>query len=327
MGVGDKVDVSKFLVAWEQSMSTFEVSERMGRTRKSVVSTACRLRKAGYKVKYMEKHQDMNRAAIRSEAAHLRNQRRYRGVADTLTAEFFIQRKHSNVAALARETGFNRKTVQRYLESHNLTDLLEGSQVHRLFEYNAAQLAYLDGLILSDATISKQQKGKVFCQTSVSLDWIMEISSFLDTLGVEHRIKNYGKRGGRKDQHVLHTLRYSTFKDFYSRWYPDGGSKRIPHDIQITPPLLRNLYLGDGYMGDILVLCLEGFPNDDVVWLSRTLNSVLSIDAVTYTVGHGLRIKVYAKDRNTFLRFLLKAGDPPPSLAYKIRWVTRRKRA
>jgi hypothetical protein len=106
---------------------------------------------------------------------------------------------------------------------------------------------------------------------------------------------------------------YIEFGTLKNKWYPEG-KKIVPGDIELTPECVANWYLGDGSITQskkkyfAIRLHTNGFPHNDVIFLSDLLDDKLDIHSRTYVHGkenNGLVIHILRqKDVKTFLNYI-----------------------
>ncbi len=103
----------------------------------------------------------------------------------------------------------------------------------------------LDGILMSDGNLTvpgqcHYPRYQQTCKEPTFLEWV---ASWLPT---ESRIS--GPHPSGKYQYWLLSTRTSPiYVSAYQYWYPQG-KKLLPSDLQVTPSLLLNEYLGDGFL-------------------------------------------------------------------------------
>lgn len=310
-----------FIRLWNRSVSTFAVAKVVGTTPILATARACRLRRKGMDLRRMKKHQDPQRAEIRSRAARLRKDKLRAKLACDIPAGFFQDHADTSWVWMAGQTGLDVRTLKRIAQDRGFDGKVAGNKKVAHFECPHNVRDYIDGLILSDGGLAKANR-RSYVQESVSEDWLQQIQSDFSTWGIESVI-DPASRPGRKPSFRIRTPVYQEFGVFGSRWYP-AGVKVIPRDLDVrSAALLRNMYLGDGTMaGHVLEVCLEGFLDDDVEWLRDELNRVHGLNAGLRKVQAGLRIKIFARWRNQF--YDLIEYNVPVSLQHRFRRSTGR---
>lgn len=148
---------------------------------------------------------------------------------------------------------------------------------------------YIDGLVLSDGHI-RGGKWAAAYQQAFALDrveWCEKVKDDLRSFGIdtviyecmssEHYVK--GKRIRACSYINLRSYFYEELKDFRDRWYYNGV-KVIPRDINFSPALVGNWYLGDGCLCStnfLINLSTNCFSLPDINWVSKGLDSRLGI--------------------------------------------------
>ena len=306
-----------FINLWNDSSSAIAVAKVMGTTPSTVVTRAYRLRCRGFDLKKMKKHQDPTRAGVRSQAASKRDALVFQALASTIPAQFFRDHADTSWEWMASQTGLDTRTLKKIALKRGFTGAIAGAKKVRRFDCCPLLCNYLDGLLLSDAGLEKRST-KCLSQESISRDWLRQIEVYLLRYGIESTLRPVKQRDKGRPSFRLRTRTYQTFSSFHCRWYPNGGPKVIPRDLDVSSPdLLRNLYLGDGTMGSVLEICTEGFRDQDVEWLRDEFNRVHAWGVDTKRVKAGLRLKIYAKYRNLF--YDLIEYDIPPSLQHRFK--------
>lgn len=148
---------------------------------------------------------------------------------------------------------------------------------------------YIDGLIISDAHITDDKWSGNLQQSFASYyeDWMKKLISDFASFGV--KTKCVYKEGGvveicgstcyRNPHFRLRTLNYTEFKIFRDRWYLKN-KKIVPKDINLSPIMLANWYMGDGCAcrdEGMLALATNAFELEDVKFLSDKINTTLFI--------------------------------------------------
>lgn len=191
----------------------------------------------------------------------------------------------------------------------------------------------VDGLLLGDGSIDRKGLLRLE-QCEQRLGWIEQVKQLLHQLGAESVIlplparKRPLKEENRiiqgKPGNLLYTPAFVELKLERKRWYP-GGSKLVPRDLRLTPPVVAHWFAGDGTYGTngVLSFCTNSFSADEVDFLIKRLADDLDIlearRAKTprpgqYTLG------VYRKDQVLKLKVIL---EPllPDCCQYKLQHV------
>ncbi len=177
----------------------------------------------------------------------------------------------------------------------------------------------LDGILMSDGnlTIPGQCRSPRYQQTCKEPTFLEWVASWLPTPG---RIS--GPHASGKYQYwLLSTRTDPLYSAAYQRWYPDGR-KRLPGDLQITPPLLLTEYLGDGFLlADAarriqrLELGTYGFAREDL----REIVVKLEREGLKFRLKANKALYLNGSQVCKFLRYI--GPCPVPALAYKWRQI------
>lgn len=103
---------------------------------------------------------------------------------------------------------------------------------------------YLDGLLLGDGCIVfKRGRSPYYTHVDKHRNYIVWLRKRLKTLGLPY----VGSIYKREEYGTYYFCSNSAIelKDMRERWYPNG-KKKIPSDLEITPIILKNWYVGDG---------------------------------------------------------------------------------
>jgi len=184
---------------------------------------------------------------------------------------------------------------------------------------------YFDGMLLGDGCIPKPRVKTRFTTRYAQTfgkqyeEWATIIKNDLLTFGIESTstsTKQFSKQYNKFYYGFsLQTKTYVEFYDFYTRWYPNG-IKIVPKDIELTPIVLKNWFLGDGSQaksgkGIKIKISSEGFD----------INSVELLKEKLFILGFDFKI---TKDRDLYLykqeqvhTFFNMIGEFPLCFEYK----------
>lgn len=100
----------------------------------------------------------------------------------------------------------------------------------------------VDGLLLGDGNITSRSRfGGLLRFTNKSGEFVSLLESYLKKNNIKYRrTKVQGK------YYTVETLSYRYFRKQYNRWYPNGGKKKVPSDVMLTPLSCQFWYMGDG---------------------------------------------------------------------------------
>jgi len=178
----------------------------------------------------------------------------------------------------------------------------------------------LDGLLLGDAYIPRNQKLLYFAQSQKNREYVVFVARQLGVAPerVLDRTRQPDKRTGKAYVcSELRTLSDPLFARLRERWYRDG-KKVVPEDLKVSPECVLHWFLCDGACSVLrgraqMMLCTDGFRPDEV----ERLRSLLASVDVESSQTAGPRIRVHQKSIERFYEYI---GDCPVTcLAYK--WV------
>jgi len=118
--------------------------------------------------------------------------------------------------------------------------------------FNSKQKQIMTGLLMSDGYIRNESKNPSFRAKMANkkyLDYLDEIFSPI-SVGVKKRNKEttqeiYGTECNKKAQYEWRTVTHPELKE-YLDWYSTGEKKWPTNDIELTPTVMKHLYVGDG---------------------------------------------------------------------------------
>ncbi len=248
-----------------------------------------------------------------------------------LTKEYLTGRyikKREGIIDLSKELKIDRGTIKRYLKKHNIKIRTSKDQKiinnpPKEFIINEKIKAFIDGILLGDASIPKRKDGiKPWCLTQACKhkEYLDYIKNRLNNSGIlsspilsrwinDDRCKNKGY-----DQHFLQTRRYKTFEIFRERWYPKG-KKIIPRDILITPETLLQVYICDGNFYREIRFCLDAFDKEEIYFLKGLIEKELEIKLRANKINKRYELFIKKSDTNKFLNYIGKS--PVKCYAYK----------
>jgi len=176
---------------------------------------------------------------------------------------------------------------------------------------------YIDGILLSDACV-KNPRTKSRWATRLTQafsqrfrEWAEQIKDNLAFFGIEARLTPYSvfdKRTNKTYHGIsLQTKMYPEFMQFRKRWYPNN-KKEVPTDIQLTPIVLTNWFLGDGSRPHgCIQLSTENFNDKSIDLLKQKLLDF----GLDFHIGKTRRLMLYKENQTK--RFLSLLGNQVPS--------------
>ena len=224
---------------------------------------------------------------------------------------------------VARKMGVGAGTVGRVMRKHGI----DGRPVGGARNYDNIPdeaIEFITGELLGDGSLPAQSEYSAYYQHGTSrreyLDWL---SSMFASWGMKQsgRIRSYITKTGC-NQHYFASLSYANLYPLHKKFYPDG-KKVVPPDIELTPVVVRQWYIGDGYMtGSGAAISTDGFQNHEVEMLAEKLQGV-GIEARTRSNGmpkKQRRVYVPASSIMDFLRYIGPCPEPIKGI-YGYKWV------
>lgn len=223
----------------------------------------------------------------------------------------------TTISSIIKECGISRPRVIRQ-------HVLE-SKVKRCNPLTKDLIAYLDGLLISDAFLHKPSprvETSALNQSSASLVWLNQIRDDVNIHGIEAVVLPERRKKSRKNPcYVLNTHRYDQLFFQRKRWYP-MDNKCVPQDIDISNPmLLRNWIYGDGTLvHGSLRLCTDSFTIQEIDWLQTRFYGLgykfgKVFMGLTKIGTEKWRLSLCQK--NGLLDFFKQLGEPMDHFAYK----------
>lgn len=227
---------------------------------------------------------------------------------------------------IARKVGVSYSTIHYYLKKLDIPIRTRSEAGHLCranhIDLSPEALEFLDGELLGDGSLNSRSRfSAYYTHSSKYLEYLIWLSALFKNWGIEI-VGSIIKRKGGWGTTVfdLTTRTYEEFRILYERWYP-GGRKIVPKDISLTPLTLRQTYLGDGSLRfsgkrPSIILCTQGFPRDDVVFLVEKLNS-LGLKSALQPSKNTIRISAFSTPE-----FLSYIGPCPPEIEsiYGYKW-------
>lgn len=173
----------------------------------------------------------------------------------------------------------------------------------------------VDGLMLGDGHLLRQG-GLRLEQSHVRRGWVENVQQRLVSLRVSSTLDEVTRPARfRKDGRLLPpytgcSLRvpaYAELRILRQRWYPNGV-KCVPEDVRLTAASVADWVSGDGTgtTAGGLILCTDGFTEQDVEHLICRLRETFGVRARTVFSGGGRpKIGVLRKDDVLHLRDIL----------------------
>jgi hypothetical protein len=218
-------------------------------------------------------------------------------------------------------------TIHYWLKKHNIksrnkSECVKGNHV----ELTKRSLEFIEGELLGDGCLSPYKNISArYTHSSKYKTYLKWLSNKLSEFGIE--------QVGiiQKSQNILNGKRYIIYKytsKFYrelvelsKKWYPDG-KKIVPRNLELTPIMVRQWYIGDG----CLVKPKKGNP-----WIQFSTDAFdnKSLDLLTYRFLKDVEIAAGIRSNNrlclscyTVNNFLNYIGECPSEIEeiYGYKW-------
>jgi len=218
---------------------------------------------------------------------------------------------------IAEMCGVHCTTIYNWLRKFDIPVRQRGKRPNHV-ELTDELCEFLGGLLLGDGNIHPRHAGAAYQHRDSNVEYLEWLSDKLEEFGLERsgKIYEYEQRG-LSDGHYK-TKDYIELAEFYQRWYSDRGDKVIPEDIDLTPVVLMNWYIGDGSFdsnprGGLRIAVIRESMRRSLPTLKKGLEN-LGIECTIFT--DGLRIRNSHQD--DFFEYILSNGvEIPPSYEYK----------
>lgn len=222
-----------------------------------------------------------------------------------MTKEYLMQEYVNNEQSLnqiARKIGCSKKLVLINIKKHKVSTRSNSLAMHirsrRNFKLDGKVKNYVDGLILGDGHIFQRSQYSARYDQSITTkcrEWAdrikLDFSDFgidtalLDYMSSPMVIKKTGQVISSFPQVLLFTKFYEEFAFFKERWYPNGGTKTIPDDIEMAPITIANWYMGDGNFENTtgrIEIAINSFSPNDIQIVQTKMFKTLGIQPKIY---------------------------------------------
>ena len=239
--------------------------------------------------------------------------------------QYVTQQKSSE--QIAEELGMGSSTIASWLEQLGIPKR-EMSERHHLARANYVDLTseamqFLEGQLLGDGCLQSHSEFSALYQHGSKYRWYCEwLSDTLAGYGIQQS-GNIRKNLvlGKYDSYQYASLAYTELRAVRERFYPEG-KKIIPADLEITPLVLREWYVGDGSLAypkrgrPAIMLATCCFSHDDVALVADKLRD-LGLEVSHYSNKHE-RLRIPARSVGRFLEYI---GPPPKEIPmYHYKW-------
>ena len=181
-------------------------------------------------------------------------------------------------------------------------------------------LELLNGLLLGDGSLKNKKWAVLYSHTSKYNSFLKYISNELANHGIEQagKINSYRRQGhfqGKFANRFYTSFHYNSkyyveLKLLYSKWYiPNSENKRpkfikiIPLDLELTPLVCQQWYLGDGSLHKTqkyIVFCTQGFSSEGVDYLVNLLKK----QGINSTMHKTRKIQISRKSVSDFFDYI-----------------------
>ncbi len=245
---------------------------------------------------------------------------------------------------IATEQNRGWSVIAYWLKKLNIERRSKGEAYHlsqgNHVDLSSKAMEFIEGELLGDGHLEKRSKySAYYTHGSKYKEYVVWLSVIFDGFGV--------KQGGNITQHInkiykniaynYSSLYYSELLPLREKWYrlynpeTDGPNwkyeyiKIVPRDIELTPLVCRQWYIGDGCLehnkGSIngkecIRLSTEGFPIRDVRFLIEKLNGL------GFQSSRTKKNKIYISTKSVpaFLNYI----GPCPVDCYKYKWEIKK---
>lgn len=190
-----------------------------------------------------------------------------------------------SMAVIGQRFGVSLGTIQNRLKTAGVSRRRPGIQpgvLHLPEDKYEAFIELVDGLLLGDGCLAANGR-LLISQMDHRIGWLHQIVEDLRLFGCVAVVRSRhvgrdfwlrGKKYRAKPSSVLETLVYEELKVQRARWYPNSSAtKRVPHDVRVTPKSIAHWFAGDGSFGRYggLSFYTNSFTSAEVERLARAL--------------------------------------------------------
>lgn len=240
--------------------------------------------------------------------------------------------KEMSMPEIARHFNISRSLVQYYLRKYSIPTRdravasRQSRENHCSLSIEAIEFIY--GELLGDMTIqSRHIYSANISYGSKYLEYINWLSTKLSSYGIEqcgNIYKRVYEQFNNAITYAYKSRRYVELRSIQDLFYPNG--KKIIPDIDFTPLVLRQWYIGDGSLRirqnnrkDNIILSSCGFTKEDV------------LKAIDKLIGIGLKSNYWPASNtihipvSSVVDFLDYIG-PCPVECYSYKWTTKNRK-
>ena len=182
---------------------------------------------------------------------------------------------------IARLCEVSKKTIRRWLKKFNIScrSCSEGQHLIRSKHCNLSERAieWISGELLGDGCLYSASKySALFKYSSKYLEYVNYVSDTLGSFGIEQTGKINKRERENAIEYSYNSRSYDELSLLRNKWYLNY-KKIVPKDIELTPLVCRQWYIGDGYLNHwnknpSIKLCTNGFIISNVNFLIQRLN-------------------------------------------------------
>ncbi len=233
--------------------------------------------------------------------------------------------KQMSMPSLAKHFNISQGTIAYYFRKYNIPArerifaMRLAMQNHFSLTNKAKEFIY--GELLGDMCVqSRHIYSANISYGSKYIEYIEWLSDTLNSFGIEQcgEIYHYKPKNINAIVHCYKSKRYVELKDIETMFYPNG--KKIIPDIDFTPLVLRQWYIGDGSLinpknrSPKIILSTCGFTKEDV------------LEAIDKLIGIGLKSNYWPASNTIYIPvsstpdFLEYIGSCPVD-CYQYKWA------
>lgn len=238
---------------------------------------------------------------------------------------------------IAAEAGIDHHSLRYWFDKHGIKRRSSGWGQHvsrgNHLELDGEAEDFLCGELLGDGGVySVSPYSAYWQQGSKHREYVEWLSDKLAFWGIEQQsLQVYrGNSGGHNFVvYIYASMAYDCLLGLRTRFYPDGR-KRIPEDLELSPVMVRQWYIGDGTLQkgrnkQYVHLATYSFGHDEVSLLARKLAFAIGVPVEwvhVYAVKAGPRVSIGR--REAVKAFFDYIGPCPQEIegiyGYKWRW-------
>ncbi len=180
---------------------------------------------------------------------------------------------------------------------------------------------FIEGELLGDGSVCKNgtKNMAMYSHASKYFEYVCWLDRIFASEGLirSGEIGEYTHKENGATYYSYKSIACLELRTLYDRWY-NSGSKQVPDDIQLTPTILRQWFIGDGSIkkdGTHVRFAVDGFSSESVETLR---NEFKKIDIETTLQDKGKTIYVRKKSMKTLFEFMDKSiYSEAPCYEYK----------